>query len=423
MVAGACDGALGGLPLGGDDADDFVLKDTSTMAHIAAALQGEEGLTLGELIDKGDSVEFASAPNPADLLTSTNTRDDNRSRSGREPLSVLTYNVALLDVDLFNIIPYAESPDIPQRRRVLPGLLFETGADVIMLQEAWLPQDVENFSSRALSSGYRPFTHDRSVGNDGLVVFVRDAVIAGGTTTEVEFKAYGSQVGTEYWPGPGISRGFMSVRFVHNTIGEVVVFDTHMQAFPENWLGRVKQARELGVAMRAAGSNGAFVVGGGDFNSGPYYKAATWQSPDTSTADRWFHNAIAYPALLTYGDLVDAAIMGRAANDALADIVLGDTVRNDSSLALEFAGAEEGWCDRTPAITFTATDCNSLYFQQYGGTESPARLDHIFVSDVDERVVVERSQLMFTDKRTFGDVEIEPSDHFGVRVDMLVTPQ
>ena len=424
LIASGCDGDLGGFPLGSDEADDFVLTDVPAFAHVAAAIDGGENLTLGGLIDKGDDVVFDSAPNPAQLLTDTNVLDDNRSREGRQPLSVLTYNVALLDVDLFNIIPYTESPNQTQRRRVLPGLIFETGADVVLLQEAWQEQDIEAFSRRAVTSGYTPFTHDRSRGNDGLVVFIRSAVIAGGTTTDVDFKAYGSQVGSEYFPGPGLSRGWMSVRFVHASIGEMRVFNTHMQAFPENWLGRVKQARELGIAMRAAVEDtGAFVFVGGDFNSGPYYKNASWQSPDTSIVDRWFHNAIAYPALLTYGDLVDAAIMGRPAVDAVADITLGDTVRNDSGRALEVPGVEEGWCERTPPITFTATDCNSLYFQQYGGTEAPARLDHVFVSDKGERVVVDRSAVVFTEKQTFGDVFIEPSDHFGVRVDLLVTPK
>ena len=424
LFAAGCAGALGPVPIGGDDADAFVLADTPAMAHIAAALEGEEGLTLGALIEKGDGVSFSSTPNPTKLLTNTNTLDDNRARGDRQPLTVLSYNVALLDVDLFNIIPYTESPNIPQRRRVLPGLIFETGADIVLLQELWLAQDVDTFTSRALSAGYHPFGHERRSGNDGLIIFVREDVIAGGSTHDVEFKAYASQVGTEYWPGPGIARGWMSVRFVHNTIGEIRVFNTHMQAFPENWLGRVKQARELGIEMQQeTATTGAFVLVGGDLNAGPYYKNSTWTSPDASTVDRWFHNAISYPTLLTYGNLVDAAIMGRPAVETLADITLGDTVRNDSTRALEFPGAEDGWCERTPAVTFTATDCNGLYFQQYGGTESPARLDHIFVSDVGERVVVNSSEIVFTDKRTFGDVVVEPSDHFGIRVDLLVSPR
>lgn len=426
LSAGAvgCNDGVGGIPIGKDDADDFKLGGVPVLKHIADALEGGSDLTIGELITRGDDVVFNKAPNPAQLLKDINTLDDERSRAGREPLSVLTWNVALLDAAIFGFIPYVSSPNLDQRRRVLPGLAFETGADVILLQELWVAEDVEAFERRARGAGYVGFSHDRGSGNDGLIVFVRSDVIAGGTTATVDFSPYASQVGTEYFPGPGIARGWMSVNFVHAGIGPVTVFNTHMQAFPENWLGRVKQARELGIEMRAAKEeNNSFVLVGGDFNSGPYYKNAEWTSPDASTIDRWFHNAIAWPTLLAYGELVDAAIMGRSAEDAIADVTLGDTVRNDSTKALDIPGAEQGWCERTPATTFTATDCNKLYFQQYAGTEAPARLDHIFVNDEDGRVVVEGSTLMFTDKQEFGDLVVEPSDHYGVRVDMLVTPR
>jgi endonuclease/exonuclease/phosphatase family metal-dependent hydrolase len=420
----ACGDNLGAVALGGDDTDNFVLADTSGFAHIAAALDNSADLTLRDVFEQGDALTFSGAPNPAKLLTDTNALDDNRDRAGRAPLSVLTYNVALLDVDLFNVIPYTESPNIPQRRRVLPALIFETGADVVLLQELWLDEDVEHFSERAALAGYRAIVHDRSGGNDGLMICIREDIIAGGTSVDVDFAPYASQNGTEYWPGPGILRGWMSVRFVHDDIGGVHVFNTHMQAFPENWLGRVKQARELGIQIRTSvEQSGDFAFVGGDFNSGPYYKSASWTSPDASVFDGWYHNTIAYPALLTYGNLVDAAIMGRPAIDAIADITLGDTVVNDSKTALDVPGAVDGWCEQTPHTTFTATDCNSIYFDQYAGTESPARLDHVFVSDVNARVVVANSQIVFTEPQSFDDVVVEPSDHFGVRVDLLVTPK
>jgi endonuclease/exonuclease/phosphatase family metal-dependent hydrolase len=424
LTAVGCASGVGNVALGGDDTDNFVLKDTSGLAHIAAVLDNGDSLTLRDLIEQGDALTFSGAPNPAKLLTDTNALDDNRDRAGRFPLSVLTYNVALLNVDLFNIIPYAESPNIPQRRRVLPALIFATGADVVLLQELWLDEDVKHFSERAALSGYRAIVHDRSGGNDGLMICLREDILAGGTSVDVDFAPYASQNGTEFWPGPGILRGWMSVHFVHDDIGGVSVFNTHMQAFPENWLGRVKQARELGIQIRTTVENtGDFAFVGGDFNSGPYYKTASWTAPDASVFDGWYHNTIAYPTLLTYGDLVDAAIMGRPAVDATADITLGDTVVNDSTTALDVPGAVDGWCEQTPNTTFTATDCNSIYFEQYAGTEAPARLDHVFVSDARERVVVANSQIVFTEPQSFDDVVVPPSDHYGVRVDLLVAPK
>lgn len=415
-----CD--LGEVALGGDDTDGFGLADTAALQHIASVVEGGDALTIRDIFDKGDGITFTAAPNPSTLLTSLNTLDDTRARAGRAPLSILSYNVALLDVELFGLIPYAESPDMERRRYALPGLIFSTGADIVLLQEVWLDEDVETFSRRGEDLGYRPFVHERTNHNDGLITFVREGAIAGGSTTELEFESYGSQVTTEYFPGPQIARGWLSVRFVHPEVGAIQAFNTHMQAFPENWLGRAKQSRELGIIMRtAAEETGDLVLVGGDFNSGPYYAKANWTAPGGTVSDRWFHNAIAYPILMTYGGLVDAAIMGRPQNDAIADVTLGDTVVNDAATALEIPGAEAGWCERTPHTTFTATDCNSLYFEQYGGTESPARLDHIFVNDGVGRVVSTKSEIVFTGTEQFGDLVSEPSDHFGVRVDLLVS--
>jgi len=63
-----------------------------------------------------------------------------------------------------------------------------------------------------------------------------------------------------------------------------------------------------------------------------------------------------------------------------------------------------------------------LYFTQYGGTEFPARLDQVFARDTDERVVVARSRIDFTEQLRFGDTLVEPSDHYAVIVELVVSP-
>ena len=422
LAVAGCD--LGAVGLGSDETDAFRLLDTAAGNHLAQVLEGGDALTFQDVIEGGDNIVFTDTPVPQGFLRAQNTVDDDRNRHGRGNLSVLSYNVALLDVDLLGIIPYAETPDLDRRRRTLPGLVFETGADVILLQEVWLEQDVERFIERGEEAGYEGFVQARTGHNDGLLSFVKKSAMAGGSSTEVDFAAYGSQVGTEYFPGPGIQRGWLSVRFTHAEVGPITAFNTHMQAFPENWLGRMKQAREVGIILRQIQEeSGDLVLFAGDLNAAPYYKKATWDVPGGATQDRWFHNTFSYSTLLTYGDLLDAVIMGRSANDAIADITLGDTVVNNADTALDIPGAEDGWCGRTPNTTFTATDCNSLYFDQYAGTEYPARLDHIFVSDRNGRVVVTGSEILFTKKLQFGDLSREPSDHFGVMVRMLVTPK
>ncbi len=425
VAAGGCD--LGPVGLGGDETDDFLIADAAATAHLGKALQEGDSLSFRALFERGAGLVFRQKPNPSALLTATNVLDDERSRAGKRPLSMMTYNVALLDVNIFGVIPYAETPDLAARRSIIPQLIFERGIDVVLLQEVWLDEDVEEFSRVAEMHGYRSFLHDRNDHNDGLMTFLRGAIVLPASQPEFSYAAYGSQSSTEYFPGPGIKRGWNAVRFLHRELGPIMVFNTHMQAFAENWLGRAKQARELGIAIRQAvdsdDTRADLVFAGGDFNASLYYKDSLWKMPDDSKQEIWFHNAISYPVLLAYGDLVDLAIMGRPAEDALADIVLGDTVVNEPSKALDTPGAEKDWCERTPHTTFTATDCNSLYFAQYAGTEYPARLDHLFARDPDERIVVTASTLTFTEQELFDDIEVEPSDHYAVVVDMLVSPR
>lgn len=421
----ACD--LGAIGIGGDETDGFKIADSAPTEHLGAALDGGAALTFGQLFEQGEGIAFAGKPDPSALLTATNIVDDERDRTGRAPLSILSYNLALLDAKLLGFIPYAQTPDLDARRKITAGRVFARGVDIVLLQELWLDEDVAEFFSSADEFGYRGFVQDRNGHNDGLGIFIKQSAIAGGTTTEFDFGAYGAQNGQEYFPGPGIKRGWIAVTFTHPEIGRIHAFDTHMQAYPENWLGRMKQAREIGIIMRqvaeAEDNVNDLVVVGGDFNAGPYYKAATWNVPDGSLQDRWFHNTLSYPILLTYADMVDLAIMGRPAADATADVTLGNTVVNDAATALTIPGAQEGWCQRTPVTTFSASDCNSLYFDQYGGTEYPARLDHIFAHDPDGRIIAAKSELVFVEKQPFGSIEVEQSDHLGVAVELFVSPR
>jgi hypothetical protein len=332
----------------------------------------------------------------------------------------LSYNVALLDVALFGVFEgFRRTPTLEQRRRVLPGLVTARDADIVMLQEVWRDQDVEGFARAGLAVGYQAFVHDRSDYNDGLLILLHNRILNG--RVDVDATPYATQDNTEYFPGPGIKRGFMSVRFTHPQLGVMHVFNTHMQAFPDQWKNRLQQARQMGIAIRdGAGENLAIV--GGDMNAGPYYRDAVWKLPEDKQQDSWHQNALSYPALLTYGALDDLLIMGRAGDDALFDVSLGDTIVNDPSEALTTPGASATFCTDTPPVIFSATDCNELYFQQYAATEYPARLDHLLVHDPKGQVKVTKSGLTFTEKKKFYDVTIEPSDHYGVFANLVIAP-
>jgi endonuclease/exonuclease/phosphatase family metal-dependent hydrolase len=399
------------------DVDEAPLSEFPAMAHIVAALSSDAD-TFAALFAAGGGLEFQAPPDPSELLRSTAALDDERTRTGTARLRVLNWNVALLDANIFAVIPYAQTPALQERRGALPALALSTGADIITLQEVWLEEDVARFSRIANDAGYEAFTNSRIEGNDGLLTLIkRDAL--GGIAPTSSGGPFAAQDGLEYFPGPGIRRGFLEVRFRHPEAGPVRVWNTHMQAFPESFGGRMDQARQLGRLAKAGVDAGDLVIVAGDLNAGPYYSAAEWETPADGVQTVWLHNTLSYPTLLAYGGLVDAAVMGRSAEGADSDVVLGDTVVNDAAAAIEIPGAVDGWCEQTPRGTFTASDCNSLYFQQYAGTEYPARLDHIHVGDRPD-IVVAQSTVLFDEKLRFGALEVEPSDHLAVHVELLV---
>jgi endonuclease/exonuclease/phosphatase family metal-dependent hydrolase len=404
-------------PSVGDDAQDkAALKDTS-LAYIGDAI-GDSKFTL-EALFVLDDIPFVAAPDPSALLTRMNTLDDARPTTDKAKLSVLTYNVGLLDVEIFGFIDYARTPTLDERRAEMPGLLFGLGVDVLSLQEVWEEQDVALFQEQAPGAGYLAFVEDRDEYNSGTIVFVKKDLVKTGTTPTVTAVPYSAQVSSEDFPGEGWMRGYTQVRFEHKDVGVVQIFDTHMAAFSDAWKLRMRQSRELGIAVRDTTAATDLVIVTGDLNAGPYYLADEWKAPEDESFAGWFDNAISYALLLQYGGLVDAAIMGRPAGDALADVTLGKTVKNDPAVGVSVPGVDANWCESTPNITFTGSDCNSLYFQQYASTEFPARLDHVHVRDRDD-LFVSSSAIVLTEQLQFGGVTIEPSDHYGVQVEFKV---
>lgn len=418
MSLATANGCIDPWALGGSESDSIRLRDNPNLAHLAEAL-GED-LSLLELFERGDNLDFVAAPNPTALLRATAALDDERPDTQGTSLRLLSQNVALLDAKLLGFIDYARTPFLDERRTALPDRFLREGHDVLFFQEVWLPEDLALFTEAAAAAGYLAFPGNRDGHNDGLLLLVRESIVAAGTAPESDALAYQAQDGLEHFPGPGIKRGYQWVRFAHAEIGPVLLFNTHMQAFSGNWHRRLAQSRELGVTLREMALDGELVFVAGDMNAAPYYRTADWALPDGSVEEVWWKNALSYPVLLAYGELEDLAVMGRALADADSDVTLGDLVVNDATSAATTPGARAGYCDDTPPTTFTATDCNSLYFAQYAGTEFPARLDHIHARDPEGRVRVVDSRLMFTAAEAFGDVETEPSDHYGVSVDLMI---
>lgn len=402
-------------PIGSEDLDNVPLDGSPLFAHYRGVLRGAE--TVGDLFR--NRLTFTGTPAPRELLRAIQASNPPAAPDA-VPLRVVTYNVGLLDVWLFGLVHYARTPDLEARAEIMARTVFAPGYDVIALQEVWRSQDVERFRREARTAGYWVVTSPRTGYTDGLLIAVRTTVAP--TYGEVFSEPYAEIASNEFFPANGFSRGFLAVRFFHPTLGSIVVYNTHTAAFPSAYRLRMKHARQLGLHIRRTVRDNELVFVMGDFNAAPYYRADVWNLPNGGVEPDWFANTLSYPVLMHYAGVTDLAVRGRTAEEADLDITLGDLVPNVPAEAPRIPLGTPGYCERTPPVLFTATDCNSLYFQQYAGTEFPARIDFVMARDPMNRIHVESSQLAFVDPVRYGDRMGPLSDHYGQLVTLRVAP-
>ncbi len=415
----SCDSRPKGV--GEHEKDQIKLSDAIHLAHIHEALNGDDDLTVADLFDP-NKVIFQDAPKPSALLKYHH--DENAQRTlASETLSFLTYNVALLDAKLFGFIDYSASPHLDERRNELPKIILEKNHDIIVLQEVWLDEDVDRFREKADEAGYFVHTGPRDEYNDGCVTLIRKSIMNAETVSTSGGVAYAERDGLEYWPGPGIKRGFIFLSFDHTSLGTIHVYNTHMMPWWYNWGVRMAEAREVSLHVLDNAKETDLVFLGGDMNAGSYYKDDVWVTGENENNDGWWANTISYTFFTHYGDFIDLLMMGRDEQNINLDISEGDAVVNNAETSLEIPGAATDWCESHSGVNFTASDCNDLYFMQYAGSEFPSRMDHIFVRDTQKRVFVTKSEIIFNERIVFGDLEaMQPSDHLGVAAWVTVSP-
>lgn len=401
-----------GLPidLGDDPLDRSRLSASLTLAHIAAVLEGPEDLTVEQLYRERPSL--LAAPDPTPWLESMRHVVVLPGEEGLNavPLRVLSYNVALLD----RWYPFAivRAPEIDARRSRSAEIVLSGNWDVVLLQEVWDTQDVERYQHAAEQAGYRIYAGSpRRHEEHGLAIAVRTALIDGTADEHQDETTFEAQRDIEDFPGPGISRGFLSWRFrLASTGRDLTVFNTHMSAFPEYSQTREIQARALGLATHRAEGE---VIVGGDLNCAAYYRDDRYGEVDGEAVTDWWRNAQAYALLLHYGALQDAWAAAHGARDVTA-------MRALPPYAASFREVPLGDRARCSAVdeAFTATDCNSLYFEQYAGTEVPARIDHVLWRDPWGRIRVGRAEIVHRDPLEGESFEL--SDHYGVGVEFIL---
>lgn len=416
-LVGACRASwprdLGALP-----EDTTVVAHDPDLAYLARAVEADGEITVERLM-RERRVTWTSAPDPTPVLNRMATAhaalpplDD------AVPLDVLVYNVALLDRTYAGT--RVTSPFIAERLPWLETTLFDAEHDVILLQEVWSRADAERLGRAAVDAGYAwtagsPDRHEEH----GLFLAVRaDQIVPGSLqATEVRFTA---QRTLEWWPGPGIRRGFLVASFdLAATEQTVHAIDLHATSFPQFSRVRDLQARQVGRFLDHLPARDLVLVGG-DFNAGPFYADDVWVDPTGRAQNGWWANARTWALWQHYGDLQDTFALAGLARDVERGRGLPEPTMADPTRPL---GAE-GPCAATPHDTHTGTDCNRLYAMQYGGTQFPARLDHLMIRDRDRLARVRAARIVHTDRMELGAPEpIEGSDHYGLRVRLDVARQ
>lgn len=390
-------------------ADQAMLTEARNTAHLARSLpDGGAGMSVSDYLQRGP--EFITAPDPTALFSEVNREARNLAPLEGDvlQLEVLTYNVALLD--RFYLGNHVLSPDIGDRFSQLASTVFSGEYDVVLLQEVWEDHDAEILGRVAHEAGYTTWAGDLHHSQHGLMMAVRTALIEPGSEQTVREDQFFAQRKLERWPGPDVRRGWLTWGFtLIGTDRQVWFVDLHATSYPRYFQQRNLQAREVGLALRAL-ADGDVVVVGGDFNSGPYYNSDVWYDNDGIGWADWWQNASAYALWLHYLDATDAM----AHVEIPQDVVWGDKIPQTPY-------ADKPFCDERAQMPFTGTDCNSLYDAQYGGTEFPARLDHLMVRDPEGRARVEDVRVVYTERLPLtADQPIELSDHYGVAMTLQV---
>ena len=398
--------------LGDDPRDSEAIADHPVLGHLADALADASDVDVARLLEH-DDLTFERAPDPTALLE--RLHDEHTQLEPLEDpveLEILIYNVAFLDRKYLS--GSVQSPFIPERRDVLLDQLFETDADVIFLQEVWDWEDAQLMVQAAEEAGYATWAGSEKRHEEmGLITAVRAELVEGASDQqETRFRA---QRKIEHWPGPNIKRGFLSWSFdLAGTSQRLHLVNLHATSFPQYARVRNMQARQVGLALDEVPDD-TIVIVGGDFNSGPFYKDDVWITNEGDEEEGWWPNATAWALWQHYGGLQDMHSLPQVAQD----VVAGRTVPEGPSTDGEaYDGA---WCDTVEDNVFTGTDCNLIYEQQYGGTEFPARLDHLMLRDTRSAVRVLASEVVFTERQDLGTGEpIEWSDHYGVQATVQV---
>lgn len=398
--------------LGDVDADLALLAEVPALAHLAAAA-GEPDATVLDLMEGG--VAFGEAPDPTDYFGQSFTAHADLPVGEGQRLSVLTYNTGLLS-RIYLVFKVAV-PEIEARRARMAEEVFGADHDIIFLQEVWEMDDARSLAEAGEAAGYRVMWGDKRGFHKetGLLIAVREDLV--GDDEAMDRVQFAAQWKSENFPGPNLKRGWLHWSFSLPNGGPTLhLFDTHLTPFYTKGDTRNLQVRELGLQIAGLPADDLVLVGG-DFNAGWAYPRDVWTDAEGAEHPGWWANSAMAPLFAHYGGLTDLANLAQMSPEVQLAADLGVA---DASW-LEQPYGDTGFCEAAPG-TFTATDCNGLYHQNYAATEFPARMDLLWLRDTQARVRARSRELAFTEPLDFGgDGSFELSDHYGqvVEIELL----
>lgn len=424
-LAAGSTGCVTARPLGASHVDRSDVCDVQALQHLCLSIRSDAALHVEQLFD-GTPPKFHQRPDPSRWLTALHQQNPPVPHVGNR-LTVVSFNTGLLDLRTSDVLrdydddamPLKQAPLLRTRRQMLPQALADVDADVVFLQEVWRDDDLLALQAWGDAHGYASVRRPPGWAKDGLLTLVRRSLVVG--ELDVEHRAYSGDGFDTAALAVHVVRRRQHIHFFSTQLGEVVLLNTHLTPFPEAYDMRMHQLRELGLD---AADEDALVIVAGDMNAGVYYAQDHWQTPDGTHSPQWFANAMAIPVAFAYGGFRDAFVEGLDDDDVTLEVRLADALsperrHRNPRIAAEVPFGAPTFCDGAPKV-FSATDCNPLYFAQYAGQEAPARMDHIWLRDKERRVHTASSRLVFTDAVDAADGPVSLSDHYGVRVDLVV---
>jgi len=366
----------------------YFIKDKDGGRPLLSDLLGRKPKAFERLFNKSD----AKLASPVDYYTNSYLKNKNKVVSPEaEELSILTYNVALIDLKGPTI--RVKSPFKKEREKLLPGHIFSTDHHVIQLQEVFEVSSSKFFTKEAKKYGYEAVTGHREDYTDGLMTFIKkDIMEESSLTTRKDL--YKIQDLDEAFIGKeklASKRGLLEVSFRHKRFGDIHLFNTHNISQGDQAWARVQQMAELGekVRLKANDKPGMLFITG-DLNATPVAKNNL--SP---------MNTVPHYTGLHLSQTDDLVIQSKnSLDDALSEL----NPHPDELLQ------GVNWKNTVDPVN------NNLYKRDYKEGSVTGRLDHIWGRFEKGNCKVIRGKSEFTKQVTLSGGDSHLSDHFGVSV-------